>query len=108
MEALEICLKRNCPTSGGEFWLQENGTAMGPKNACSYADLLAEDIDIQVLHAMSNFSELQCWFRFRDDTFVIWRGTVERLQTFFQLLNTFDPQLQFTMEIATSFPGFLL
>ena len=62
---------------------------MGPKNACSYADIVTRDIDRQVLAAMSNFSELQCWFR--DGTFVLCRGTVERLQVFFQLLNTFDP-----------------
>ena len=36
IEALEICLKKNCSTYRGQFWLQKNGTAMGPKNSCSY------------------------------------------------------------------------
>ena len=44
MEALEICLKCNCSTYDGQFWLQEEGTAMGPKNSCSYADIVAEEI----------------------------------------------------------------
>ena len=45
-------------------------------------------------------SEVKCWFRFRDDTIVLWRGSVERLQAFFRDLNTFDTDLQFTMEIG--------
>ena len=38
LEALEICLKCNCSTSRRQYWLQENGTTMGSKNSCSYAD----------------------------------------------------------------------
>jgi hypothetical protein len=49
VEALEICLKRNCSTFRGHYWLQENGTAMGPKISCSYADIVAENIDQKVL-----------------------------------------------------------
>ena len=71
---------------------------MGPKNSCSYA--VAEEIDKQVLKSQSIYPELKCWFRFRDDSIVLWRGTVERLQAFFQDLNTFDAHLQFTIEIG--------
>ena len=107
VDALKICLKRNCSTYDGQFWLQENGTAMGPKNASSYADIVAEEVDKQVVESQNIYSELKCWFRFRDDTFVLWRGSVERLQAFFQRLNTFDPNLQFTMEIGGSSLHFL-
>ena len=100
IEALEICLRRNCSTFRGQYWLQENGTAMGPKNSCSYADIVEENIDVQVLAACNVYPELRCWYLFRDDTFVLWRGTVERLQAFFHLLNTFDSCLQFTMDIG--------
>jgi hypothetical protein len=30
IEALWICLRCNCSTYCGQFWLQENSTAMGP------------------------------------------------------------------------------
>ena len=30
-------------------WLQTDGTAMGPKNSCSYADIVAECVDLRVL-----------------------------------------------------------
>ena len=100
VEALEICLKCNCSTFCGQYWLQENGTAMGPKNSCSYADIVAKNIDQQVLAARTIYPELRCWFRFRDDTIVLWRGSVQRLNAFFQALNTFDPYLQFTMDMG--------
>ena len=88
IEALEICLKKNCSTYRGQFWLQKNGTAMGPKNSCSYADIVAENIDKKVLESKALYPELRSWFRFRDDTFALWRGTVERLHAqFFQYIK---------------------
>ena len=71
IEAFEICLKKNCSMYRGQYWLQENGTAMGPKNSCSYADIVAEEIDKKVLESRSIYPELRCWFRFRDDTIVL-------------------------------------
>ena len=71
VEALEICLKCNCAIFRGQYWLQENGTAMGPKNSCSYANIVAENIDQQVLAARTIYPELRCWFRFCDDIIVL-------------------------------------
>ena len=70
---------------------------MGPKNSCSHADIVAEEIDKKVLEPRSIYPELRCWFRFRDETIVLWRGTMERLQAFFHDLNVFGPHLQFTI-----------
>ena len=74
VEALEICLKNNCSKYREQYWLQGNGTAMGPKNSCSYADIVAEFIDTEVLKSRQVYPELRCWFRFRDDTFVFKEG----------------------------------
>ena len=49
VEALEICLYKNCSTYQGQYWLQTDGTAMGPQNSCSYADIVAECVDLRVL-----------------------------------------------------------
>ena len=73
---------------------------MGPKNSCSYADIVAECVDLRVLESKTVFPELRSWFRFRDDTFVLWRGTVERLTNFFTVFNSFDQNLKFTMDIG--------
>ena len=71
--------------------MQENGTAMGPKNSCSYADIVAEFIDVKVLESRQVYPELRCWFRFGDDTFAFWRADKVCFQAFFRTLNTFDP-----------------
>jgi hypothetical protein len=100
VQALEICLNRNCSTYQGQHWLKNDGTAMGPKNSCSYADIVAECVDNKVLDYKTTYPELRSWFRFRDDTFVLWRGTVERLNMFFITLNSFDKYLLFTMDMG--------
>ena len=64
VEALEICFRKNCSTYHGQFWLQENATAMGLKNSCSYADIVAENIDKKVLASHILFPELKRWFCF--------------------------------------------
>ena len=73
---------------------------MGPKNSCSYADIVAECVDNKVLDYKTTYPELRSWFRFRDDIFVLWRGTVERLNMFFITLNSFDKYLLFTMDMG--------
>ena len=45
LEAVEICLKCNHSVFDDKFYLQIHGTAMGPKNSCSYADLAMGEID---------------------------------------------------------------
>ena len=44
LEAVEICLKSNHSVFNEKFYLQIHGTAMGPKNACSYADIAMGEI----------------------------------------------------------------
>ncbi|XP_068704908.1 uncharacterized protein [Montipora foliosa] len=45
VEAVQICLKHNNSFFEADNFLQIHGTAMGPKNACSYADLAMGIID---------------------------------------------------------------
>ena len=107
VEALEICLYENCSAYQGQYWLQTDGTPIVPKNSCSYADIVAECVDLKVLKSKVLFPELRSWFRFRDDTFVLWRGTVERLNTFVTAFNSFDQNLRFTMYIGGKSLNFL-
>ena len=45
LEAVQICLASNNSEFGGKHYVQRHGTAMGPKNVCSYADLAMSKID---------------------------------------------------------------
>ena len=107
VEALEICLYNNCSTYQRQYWLQTDGTAIGHKNSCLYADIVAECVDLRVLESKTIFRKLRSWFCFRSDTFVLSRGTVERLNNFFTVLNSFDQNLQFTMDIGGKSLNFL-
>ena len=47
LEAIKITLECNNSTFNGKHYLQIDGTAMGPKNACSYVDISVRNIDIK-------------------------------------------------------------
>ena len=66
-EAVEICLRdNNCHFSEQNF-VQKRGTAMGPKNACSYADLAMGIIDEKA--KLERSLKPLLWWRYRDDIF---------------------------------------
>ena len=67
LEAVKICLKSNHSVFKDNFFLQIHGTAMGPKNACSYADLAMGEIDFKA--KFSGPIKPSLWWRYRDDVF---------------------------------------
>ena len=101
IEALRLCLFNNNSTFAGQNWLQTNGTAMGAANSCSYSDLAIYPIDKRILNEkVHNFTELHTFYRYRDDCFTVWLGSIDRLNNFLDFINGLDPHLKFTMEIG--------
>ena len=101
VEALKITLDNNLATFNGKCYLQLTGTAMGPKNACDYADVAMNFID-QAVHNSNpdtrhNQNVPEDWNRYRDDVYVPWTGTLEQLNQFMDWLNSIHPSLKFTM-----------
>ena len=73
-EGVEICLRvNNCQFSEQNF-VQKHGTAMGPKDACSYADLAMGIIDEKA--KLEGSLKPLLWWRYRDDIFDLGRGCV--------------------------------
>ena len=108
IEALRICLYNNNSIFNNKHLLQENGTATGAPNSCSYSDLALQPIDDAVYaEAQSNYPELLYFGRYRDDIIALWVGSEERLQQFFNFINTLDDKLKFTMEIGGNTLEFL-
>ena len=68
------------------FFLQIHGTAMGPKNACSYADLAMGEIDLRA--KFSRPIKPSLWWRYRDDVFDLWRQGLPILHQFTLILCT--------------------
>ena len=48
LEAIDITLSHNLTEFEGKMYKQIKGTAMGPKNACVYADVAMDFIDVLV------------------------------------------------------------
>ena len=85
-----------------------NGTATGAPNSCSYADIAVLPIDEAVFDKqLTSFTELLYFGRYRDDCLSLWCGSREKLNTFFEFLNSLNDDLKFTMEIGNDTLCFL-
>ena len=95
LEAVEICLKHNHSVFQHSFFLQIHGTAMGPKNACSYADLAIGEIDHKAKFCGPIKPAL--WRRYRDDISDLWQQGFPALETFTQYINSLYPTIKFEL-----------
>ena len=94
VEAVKICLEHNNSHFQDQQFLQTHGTAMGPKNACSYADLAMGIIDQK---AKSGVTKPKLWWRYRDDIFDLWTQGTTKLNEFTEFINSLYPTIKFTM-----------
>ena len=80
LEGIDITLKNNLTEFNGNMLRQIKGTAMGPSNACDYADVSVNKID-QLIYDSSNGwvaesgVELPFYVRYRDDIYVYTMGS---------------------------------
>ena len=95
VEAVSICLENNNSQFLNQNFLQIHGTAMGPKNSCSYADLAMGEID-KLAKSNPNLSP-ENWLRYRDDIFDIWKLGYDKLMEFTDFLNNLYPTIKFTL-----------
>ena len=95
LEAVEICLKSNHSIFNEKFYLQIHGTAMGPKNACSYADIAMGEIDHKAKHC-GPIKPSQ-WWRYRDDIFDLWQQGPTALNSFTEYINSLYPTINFEL-----------
>ena len=95
LEAIKIALECNNSTFNGKHCLQIDGTAIGPKNACSYADISVSNIDEKVF--CGDDIEPLCWGKYRDDIFSLWNQSVENFMEFTNYLSSICPTIKFTV-----------
>ena len=69
IEAVKICLECNNSEFNNQHFVQTYGTAMGPKNSCSFADITMAAVD-EIITTQGPFKP-EFWSRFRDDCFDI-------------------------------------
>ena len=95
VEAVKICLEHNNSQFENINYLQIHGTAMGPKNACSYADLAMGEIDEKV--KSNSDIKPNLWWRFRDDIFDLWTLGQDKLLEFTEFINSIHSTIKFTL-----------
>ncbi|GJQ81343.1 hypothetical protein Trydic_g20555 [Trypoxylus dichotomus] len=97
-----INLARLCLTStyflwNGEFYEQASGAAMGSPPSSIIANIFMEAFEYEAIE----FSRMKpkCWYRYIDDTFVIWPHGPRTLEEFLLHINRQHANINFTMEI---------
>ena len=106
IDALEITLDNNITEFEKETFRQIKGTAMGPKNACAYADTAIDRLDHEVLDGSWELPPI-LWARFRDDVYVPWTFGQQNLERFHDWLNTRIPGIKFTLNSSEHGTEFL-
>ena len=103
LEAIKITLECNNSTFNKNHYRQNRGTAMGPHNACSYADLAMTVIDTKILDVNKWPNDVLFppdWSRFRDDCFSIWFESVPALLNFTEWLNSLTNSIKVTVKYS--------
>lgn len=103
IDLAEFVMKFNFFTFERDFYLQVSGTSMGTVCAPNYANLyvgLFENKFVFNSNHNKYHSNIIKWFRYIDDIFCIFNGSMEELNDFVSLLNTFDSNLNFTAHFS--------
>lgn len=95
-------LIKHCLTSTSfqfqrKFFEQTSGAAMGSPISPIIANIFMEHFENEILK--DAHLKLSTWFRYVDDTFVIWSHDRETLPQFLTFLNSQRLNIQFTMEV---------
>jgi hypothetical protein len=80
-----------------EFWIQLIGTSMGTRVAPTYANIFMGRLENEMLKNCPTHLKqfLHTWKRFIDDILLIWTGSEQEFNEFFQFLNSFHPTIKF-------------
>ena len=70
---------------------------MGTKFSPSYANMFMGKLEESILRKLS--CKPHTWWRFLDDIFCVWTGSIEELNEMLQYLNAFHPTIKFTMNM---------
>lgn len=90
------------------FYHQIKGTAMGSPFAPNYANLFMGKFEEDFVYNDNEFSQyLKCLFRYIDDCFFVFSGSVQTPHAFHKYLNTRLDSIKFSLEFNTDTISFL-
>jgi predicted GIY-YIG superfamily endonuclease len=83
----------------GQYYEQTDGVAMGSPLSPAVANFFMESFEQKALESAP--LKPSCFYRYVDDTFVIWPHGRNALQSFLEFLNNQHSNIKFTMETET-------
>ena len=100
---LEQVLTLNIFEFDKKLFLQKIGTAMGTVCAPPFETIFMNKIDELIkdlAKTVTNADPIGLYKRFLDDIFLVWKGSVQDLQTFLEEINKIHPSIKFTAEFT--------
>ena len=97
IKLLKLVMECNIFKFNEEFWVQLIGTSMGTRVAPTYANIFMGKLEKLMLEKSPEYLKpfLHTWKRFIDDIFLIWTGTHQQFQEFFNFFNNFHQTIKF-------------
>ncbi len=105
LNLLGLSLANNDFTFNHNFFLQVFGMAMGKNYAPHAADIYLIDFDQSATHLFS--PQPKFYYRYIDDTFFIWLGSIQELLHYQDFLNSLIPDIKINLEYSTTHVNFL-
>ena len=89
IKLLKLVMECNIFKFNNEFWIQLIGTCMGTRVAPTYANVFMGKLEKEMLSKCPEHLKkfIHTWRRFIDDILVIWTGSDETFNEFFNFLN---------------------
>ncbi|KAK5649593.1 hypothetical protein RI129_000622 [Pyrocoelia pectoralis] len=86
-------------TYKNQFYKQVQGGPMDSPLSPAIANVYIENFEHKALSSIN--LKPKCWYRYVDDTFVVWPHGLDNLNKFLQHINNIHPNIQFTMEVES-------
>ncbi|CAG2213533.1 unnamed protein product [Mytilus edulis] len=99
LELIRIILKNNEFEFNGELFRQKIGVPMGSPLSPSLTDIRMFEIINEILNKFTMRDKIMHLSVYRDDAFLIFKGTKAELTEFFDISNSIHPLLKFTFDI---------
>ena len=107
IKVMNHILKNNTFEFENQVYKQIFGTAMGTPMAPTISSLFMGWLEERLLNNSPVPINLVFWRRFLDDIFLLWTGTDEEWELFFNYINNFHAIIKFTSQVSSSEIPFL-